>query len=78
MQADVRRPGLHFCFIGMETFFLQQQFLKIVFTFDGFSVFWGKLLYPSFFCFSQIKSATFSVFSCKIFKKTLDTPVFAR
>ena len=42
------------------------------------SVFWGKLLYPSFFCFSQIKSVTFSVFSCKIFKKTLDTPVFAR
>lgn len=36
-------------------------------------MFWGKLLYPSFFCFSQIKSATFSVFSCKIFKKTLDT-----
>jgi len=70
------RPA--FLFYRHGAFFLQQQFLKIVFTFDGFSVFWGRLLYPSFFRFSQIKSATFSVFSCKIFKKTLDTPVFAR
>jgi len=26
MQADVRRPGLHFCFIGMERFFFNNNF----------------------------------------------------
>jgi len=26
MQADVRRPGLHFCFIGMERFFFSNNF----------------------------------------------------
>ena len=26
VQADVRRPGLHFCFIGMERFFFSNNF----------------------------------------------------